>query len=222
MISKKAKLIFLMPPKTASNSIKECLLDSSIDFEDFDSSFKSPKIHLYLSELVEVFEIDDLDKYKIIQVVRNPTTRFVSSYFHQLNIIPKNAQNIKISGMSFVEFTEHFHKSLLSEGHFIDNFYGNSRFIKNAIRNGKSWGGSRTYLNQLQWNDLKDIDVHYIKLEELTEDITILSKEIGVYLPELEKKNTNKLEVDYNKVLTKETQAIIDEVYYSDFLKLKY
>jgi hypothetical protein len=221
MVSKKAKVIFLMPPKTASNSIKECLLDSSIDFLDFNREYKKPKIHLYLSELVELFQIEDLHNYKVIQVVREPLNRFVSSYFHQLKIIKNIKYDVKLQGMSFTEFTKHFYACLFNKN-FLNNFYGNPKFIYSNINAGTSWGGSRLYLSQSQWNDLS-ADITYIKLEDISKDISILSKELGVYLPQLEKKNTNTISYDkYDQYLTKETNDIIRYVYEEDFINFKY
>ena len=209
-----------MPPKTASNSIKECLLDSIIDFDEFPQYYTAPKIHLFLSELVGLYDIKDWREYKIIQVVRNPNTRFVSSYFHQLKIIPKDAEGVKIKKMSFSDFSNHFYNSLNSDN-FLAEFYGNYKFIHRAIFGGKSWGGSRTWLNQIQWNDL-GAKIKYIKLEDITDDITPLSDELGVYLPSLEKFNTNKSKTDYNSMIDNDTQAIINEVYHQDFSKLNY
>jgi GTPase involved in cell partitioning and DNA repair len=66
-------------------------------------------------------------------------------------------------------------------------------------------------------------DITYIKLEDISKDITILSKELGIYLPELEKKNTNTISYDkYDQYLTKETNDIIRYVYEEDFSNFKY
>ena len=100
MISKKDKLIFLMPPKTASKSLKECLLDCSLEFETFDNTEVDTE-HLYLSELVKYFDIENLLQYKIIQVVRNPYDRFYSSYI---------SSNIELP-IEF--FTQRFYKSVM-------------------------------------------------------------------------------------------------------------
>lgn len=219
MVSKKAKLIFLMPPKTASNSIKECLLDSSINFEPF-KKVGHPKIHLFLSELVNLFEIKDIESYKVVQVVRNPDYRYASSYFHQMRMLPNNPK-IKIKGMDIEEFSEHFLKSLEFSNNFLQTFYGDTNFILKMVSSGKSWGGSRTYLNQTQWNDL-NVDIKYFKLEEISEDIKPLSDYLGIYLPQLEKINTNKSPTNYDDVLTNKVLSIIDKVYEQDFQILHY
>jgi hypothetical protein len=219
MVSKKSKLIFLMPPKTASNSLSESLYDSSIDFDEL-VGFPYPKIHLYLSEIVAAYRIEDIVNYKIIQVTRNPMDRFVSSYFHQMRMIENKP--VKISGMDIETYTRHFFKSLIhSEDDFLERFYGNTKFIKNAVLSGNSWGGSRLFLNQHQWNDM-DVKVEYFKLEDLKEYTTSLSDYIGVYIPELPEKNTNKKKVDYQSLVTPRIKQIVEFVYEYDYELLNY
>jgi hypothetical protein len=220
MVSTKEKLIFLMPPKTASNSLKECLLDSSLTIEPFNLPYRIPTIHLYLSELVGYYKIEDIENYKVIQVVRDPITRFVSSYFHQLRITNNN-DSVKINDMNLSEFTNHLYTCLTKEGSFLKNFFGDIQFIKKSIMSGKSFGGSRTYLNQHQWNDL-GVDMTYVKLEDITNDISLLSKEVGVYLSDLEKKNENKTIVDYDTLITDDIRKTLKEIYRKDFKILGY
>lgn len=208
-----------MPPKTASNSLSESLYDSSIDFDEL-VGFPYPKIHLYLSEIVDAYRIKDVENYKIIQVTRNPMDRFISSYFHQMRMIEN--KSVKISGMNIEQYTRHFFKSLIhSEGDFLENFYGNTKFIKNAVNSGNSWGGSRLFLSQHQWNDM-DMNVEYLKLEELQGDTKSLSDLIGVYIPELPVKNTNKKKVDYQSLVTPKIKQIVEFVYEYDYELLKY
>lgn len=190
MVSKKEKLIFLMPPRTASKSIKECLLDCSLDFEPFENTQVDTE-HLYLSELVKYFDIDNLTQYKIIQVIRNPFDRFYSSYIASKTELP----------IDF--FAERFYKSVV-DGKLID-------FVKEHYE-GDSNSIMRTLLNQTQWNDMK-ADVLYLKLEDISKDIKTLSDEVGVYLPQLE--NFNKQDYDCINFSEKFIQ-IIEKTYKRD------
>jgi hypothetical protein len=214
MVSKKSKLIFLMPPKTASNSLKECLLDSYIKLDEFPE-FDYPKIHLYLSELQGLFEIEDLSDYKVIQITRDPYSRFVSAYHHQLRLVP-NTHPLK--NLTLEEYATRVN-DCLNEGSFLKNFYFNrTNFITKSIQNRVHWGGVRTHLNQVQFKDVES-NIKYFKLEEIAKDITPLSDFIGVYLPELEQKNTNKSE---KEEITKVTKSIIKNIYSKDFETLGY
>ena len=190
MVSKKSKLIFLMPPKTASNSLKESLLDSSINFDELEN-FRYPKIHLFLSELVQAHKIQDVENYKIIQLTREPLDKFISSYHHQLKIVQNKRS--KLSDMDIEDFAWNMYDSLQSDD-FMKSFYGNYEFVKKYIARGKSWGGSRLYLNQHQWNDM-NMPVRYFKLEELQDGLSEISDFINVYLPDLPKKNVGEYKV---------------------------
>lgn len=202
-----------MPPKTASQSFTECLLDSSIKFDELQVSY--PKIHLFLSELVDAHEIQDIEDYKIIQIVREPLERYVSSYFHQLKIIQN--VNTKINDMDLDDFTEHYYRCLMA-GNFLKNFYGNTNFVKNSIQSGKSWAGSRLYLNQTQWNDL-DMPIHYFKLEDLKDGLEAISDLIGVYLPDLPEKNTaNKRDIQPSEFV----KHFVKLIFHSDYELLGY
>jgi hypothetical protein len=212
MVSKKSKIIFLMPPKTASQSLTESLLDSSIRFDEINIQY--PKIHLFLSELVEAHDIKNIEEYKIIQVTREPLERYISSYFHQKKIL--KGIKTKISDMDIDDFTEHFH-DCLGHSNFIKNFYGNEKVIKNMILSGKSWGGSRLYLNQTQWNDL-DMPIHYFKLEELQDGLEAISDLIGLYIPDLPQKNVGK----NKKISTEYVENMVDLIFNSDYKILGY
>jgi hypothetical protein len=60
MIDKNKKIIVLMPPKTASNSIKLTLKKQGVNFSNPTKKTTSPLIHLKLNEIVDLFEIDNL------------------------------------------------------------------------------------------------------------------------------------------------------------------
>jgi hypothetical protein len=215
MVSKKSKLIFLMPPKTASQSLTESLLDSSIKFDEINIQY--PKIHLFLSELVEAHDIKNIGEYKIIQVTREPLDKFVSSYFHQLKIL-RNA-NSNFSLMDLNDFAWHLHDCLIDSDDFLNSFYGNLKFIKRLISQGKSWGGTRLYLNQHQWNDLS-IPIHYFKLEELQDGLEAMSDLVGLYIPDLPTKNVGKNKKDVE--ITDSVKKIVNHIFYDDYKILGY
>jgi hypothetical protein len=216
MISKKSKVIFLMPPKTASNSLKQSLLDSSFNFDKIETN-GYPKIHLFLSEILSLSKIDIPEEYKIVQVVRNPFTRFASTYFHQLRLVGENSY---LKKLSFDDFCEHFYKSINSD-YFLKSFYKNIDFVNQTIRKGKNWGGTRAYLLQTQYNDRK-LNVKYFKLEDISKDISQLSEYLDVYLPDMDRINENKTPKDYLSMLSDRTKSIIYEVYEKDFKYLDY
>ena len=188
MVSKKHRVIFLMPPKTASQSLTEVLLDSSIVFDEIK---RRPKIHLTLSELMEEFGLSkqELSEYKIVQVVREPYERYISSYLHQLRLIPKYAKNVTIRGMDIDVFSEHLVHSLMKPN-FLKNFYGNTSFVKRNLDSGKNWSGSRAFMAQADWNDV-GAEIKHFKLEEIKESMEAISDYIGIYLPDMTPKNVS-------------------------------
>jgi hypothetical protein len=74
MIDKDKRLIVLMPPKTASNSLKETMEKNGIKFSVPSQKISTPLIHLKLNEIIKNFEVNDLSEYKILQVTRDPYT----------------------------------------------------------------------------------------------------------------------------------------------------
>jgi hypothetical protein len=188
MLSKKHKVIFLMPPKTASQALTEVLLDSSIVFDKIQ---RKPKIHLTLSELVDEFEVSEkeLSSYKIVQVVRDPYERYISSFLHQMRLIPASAPNMKIRGMDIDIFSEHLVKSLMKPN-FLKNFYGNTNFIKKNLEAGKNWSGTRAFMAQADWNDL-GAEIKHFKLEDIKDSMESISDYLGIYLPDMAQKNVS-------------------------------
>lgn len=188
MLSKKHKVIFLMPPKTASQSLRESLLDSSIVFDKIQCR---PNIHLTLSELMKEFKISEsqLSEYKIVQLTRDPYQRFISSYLHQMRLLPARVPDIKIRGMSIDTFSEHLTKCIFKVN-FLNCFYGNTSFIERKIASGKNWAGTRAFMAQTDWNDV-GADVKYFKLDDLKDGMDPISDYLGIYLPDMPMKNVS-------------------------------
>lgn len=222
MVSKQLKLIFLQPPKTASRSLNKCLMNNGFVKSYQSENFPVYKIHLKLDEIVEKYEIESLDGYKVIQITRNPYDKFISSYYHQLRIFekPEFQGHIPISGYTFDEFLFHLNSTINSEN-FIESFYGNPDYINYVISNKPTWGGSRFYHTQSSWKNV-DCDFYYFKIENLVNDITPLNNLIGLNLPPLESINVNPLEIDYEQHKTETNKQIIKNLFLEDFTNFSY
>ena len=61
MVSKKHKLIFLVPPKTASTSVFTTLAESGIERDFIPPSLGQPRMHLKLSEIKTLFNIPSFE-----------------------------------------------------------------------------------------------------------------------------------------------------------------
>lgn len=203
-----------MPPKTGSQSLRETLLDSSIKF---DKIVFTPKIHLTLSELLDSFKlsVEEVQDYKIVQVVRDPYERFISAYFHQMKLLPPRVPNIKIRGMDIETFSSHLVKCLFKTN-FLNCLYGNTSFIKDNIKTGKNWAGTRAFMAQADWNDL-GLPVKHFKLENLQENgLDELSDYIDTYLPELPHINKSHKEKTAD-MYSQSVLSTIEYVYDIDF-----
>ena len=208
-----------MPPKTASNSIKQTLEKQGINFSNPTKKTTSPIIHLKLIEIVDLFEIDNLEKYKIFQIVRNPYVRFVSSYFHQMRIL-NNMRSVKFIDFNLNQFSKHLHNTIKSEN-FLKNFYGDTSFIERSIKNGVSWGGSRLYDTQLSWKNL-NCDITYFKLEEVSVNIQPISDFLKIPLPKLDVVNSFSDGKNYPKLIDNEIKLIIEEIFAEDIKVFQY
>lgn len=217
MVSKTQKLIFLLPPKTATNSLRITVEENGFIFNSLNDSFEEPKLHLKLDEIVEFYNIDSLDGYKVIQISRNPYDRMISSYYHQLRIFnrPDIESNILISGYTFDQFLTHLNSTINSEN-FIEDFYGESTYINYVIENARTWGGTRFYQTQSSWKNL-ECDYYHFKLDDLVNDISPLSNLINLPLTPLTQINTNPEEVDYELHKTPQNKLIIQNLFSEDF-----
>jgi hypothetical protein len=219
MIDKNKKIIVLMPPKTASNSIRKTLEKQGVRFSIPFKQTTIPLIHLKLNEIVDLYEINDLNEYKIFQIVRDPYKRFVSSYFHQMRIL-NNVKTIKFINYDLNQFSKHLYDTIKSEN-FLENFYGDTSFVERSIRNGISWGGSRLYDTQLSWKNL-DCNITYFKLEDVCIDIQPISDFLKIPLPKLEIINSFSDGKNYSKLIDSEVKFIIEEIFDEDFKLFQY
>lgn len=218
MIDKIKKLIVLMPPKTASNSVRVLLNQLGYLFKK-NQIQTSPQVHLKLDEIVKQYDVTDLSSYKIIQVVRNPYHRFVSSFFFQKKIIPSNFT------VNFRDYTlEEFSNLLLlskKSNDFIKNFYGDDSYVNYCIQNGISWGGTRFYDSQIGWNNL-GVKVNYFKLEDLSSNVCKLEDFLNTSIDKLPILNSQSLNFDYLSLITPTVKDIVVELFREDFDNLGY
>lgn len=208
-----------MPPKTASNSIRVLLEQHGYFFSKDSKHLNYPQIHLKLSEIVDFYNVKNLDEYKIIQITRDPYHRYISSFFFQKRIVPQNF-TVKFKNYDLVEFSKHL---LISKktNNFIDSFYGDSSFVNYTINNGISWGGTRFYDKQVDWNDL-GVNVKYFKLEDINNDITELQNFLDLPIKGLPLINSQGLTFDYLSLITPEIKEIVIELFDKDFDDLSY
>ena len=208
-----------MPPKSASNSIKQTLEKQGVKFSSPTKKTSSPLIHLKLNEIVDLFEVDDLNEYKIFQIVRNPYKRFVSSYFHQMRIL-NNLRTVKFLNYDLKQFSEHLYNTINSEN-FLKNFYGDTSFIEMSIRNGISWGGSRLFDTQLSWKNL-DCKITYFKLEDISVNIQPISDFLEIPLPKLDVVNFHSNGKNYSELIDDEIKLIVEEIFTEDIKVFQY
>lgn len=217
MIAKNKKLIVLMPPKTASNSIKWLLEKLGYVFS-IDPKFQYPQIHLKLSEIIDMYNVDNLEEYKVMQIVRDPYHRFVSSFYFQQKILPAS-YNPKFKNFNFSEFSNHLYESK-KDNDFVHSFYGDNVYVDHCIKSGASWGGSRLYDTQSSWDDV-GVNVTHFKLETLTNDVTELENYLEASVEKLPKINSQNLQ-NYSSLITPEIQKVVIDLFEDDFQKFDY
>jgi hypothetical protein len=217
MISKKDKLIFLMPPKTASTSLTNTLKKSGISFL-FPNQVTSPLSHLKLDEIIKIYDVHNLAEYKILQIVRDPYQRFISAYFQLMKII-HNVDNIKFKNYELNQFTKHLYESKKSEN-FITNFFGNTSFVENKIKNNEGWGGTRLFDTQISWKNL-DCEITYFKLEDISRDVSSLSNLINLPINSFDFLNSTGKK-NHLEMIDEEMKRIINELFYDDFKSFQY
>ena len=206
-----------MPPKTASTSLKLTLEKQGIVFDIHKENL--PQIHLKLSEIKEKFNVFDLTDYKTIQIVRNPYTRFVSSFFFIKKIMPSDYTPI-FKKLDISDFIDHLIESKKSND-FIKTFYGDVGYVESRIVSGSSWGGSRLFDSQSSWNDI-DYDVNFFKLEDLNYDITPLNLILNTSMKSLFKVNSQQITKNYMDFFNQKDLEKIYNLYSEDFIKYGY
>jgi hypothetical protein len=218
-VSSDKKIIILLPPKTASNSVQTAFTKSGIRFQGGTKKVDYPTLHLKLSELCEFHDLTNIQDYTILQFTRNPYYRFVSSYFHLMRL-PINKTSASFYNMEFKEFIHHLNKSKLSND-FIKTFFGNDSDYYENIRLKKNWSGVRLFEEQVSWNDL-NAKIHYFKIEDVSSDMSPISDLLSCNPMSMEFLNKNPKDVDYDSLLDDECMEIIHRNFINDFKILKY
>lgn len=208
------KFILLLPPKTASNSLKALLRLAGQKFLEPHPNFNKPNLHLFLSEIKEGYNITDIDSYKIIQILRNPYDRMCSSYFHINRIIHPFSSKISFNNYDFRRFLEHLNDCYGAEN-FLECLFGDLEPIDKLITSKQSWGGTRLFENQIDWNDT-EAEVKYFYLENLSKNTEELSSYLNLDLPKLPTLNIGPKK-SYDEMLSTENKKIIERVYQKDF-----
>jgi hypothetical protein len=225
MVSKKNKVIFLLPPKTGSTSLKKCLIDAGINFSNQIKRVDYPVYHSTLSEIMEVYDIkeNELDEYKIVQIVRNPFDRFISAWQHQIDISSRMLST-SYSLSEMINKVE-FHKNLLPNeiDKFYELFYGSVKFKINSFKNG-TWGGMRFWCEQNWWNTKTDT-TKYFKLEDLKTNTSELSDYIKINLsslPHIKPNSQSKRNLDYRAYYTEENMNSVKKLFNNDITLFNY
>ena len=219
MLSTSNKIIFLQPPKSGSTSLTKMIESLGLGFSFPNESYWKPKIHLFLSEIVEYFEIENLNDYKIIQVTRNPYYRFCSGYFHLMKLLKNVKTSSPVKNMNFNEFTNHVY-SVRDSKDLITDIFVDTLFIEKFIEYKLHWGGSRVFFNQVHWNDLNR-EVNYIKLEDISYNTEPLQNLLNSDIPKLPLLNRGSFE-SYEELLTSDIKEKIGLIYSKDFETLNY
>ena len=228
MISKEKKIIFLLPPKTGSTSLKRCIMEAGVHFSTPTKQVDYPVYHSTLTEIMEAYNVreDELGDYKIIQIVRNPFDRFISAWKHQTEIVSRftNTPHYTISLSEMIDKVKN-HKHLLPNNidDFYIQFYGDLSFKTNSFKNG-TWGGMRFWCDQIWWNNITNT-TNYFKLEDIKKDTTELSDYIGLKLPKLPHIKPNmhsKRDSDYRAYYTDGDMESVNKLFNNDITTLNY
>lgn len=220
MVSKKNKIILLLPAKTASNSVVKAFTDAGVQWSKPVKEVSYPVYHLLLSEISYIFDInkENLNEYTIIQITRDPYDRMISAWQHQMEIT-----GIRLPLRQFLKKLQSLKSLLPSESDlFYSLFYDKAEHKVNSFKRG-NWGGLRFYFEQTWHNDLH-LNVHYIKLDDIANNLPDLSKLTGLRIdnfPHIKVNKSVRLK-DFNYYSSDEERDIVKTLYINDFEKLGY
>ncbi len=216
MVSRSNDIIVLAPPKTASNSLYKCLEDSGVEFDRLPFNKGNVKQHQTLSELCNTFDVLDVNivDFKIIQIVRNPLDRLVSSFLHHNRMVSKPIEFDNLIE-DLVEL-----KPLLPNNidEFYDHMYEPHWVLK--MEGKPHWGGIRLWYEQNWYND-KFANVKTFKLEDLQKDVKPLADYLNLDIKEFPIENKHNTE-DYLSYYTNEQIEIVKDLYKRDFKLFDY
>jgi hypothetical protein len=189
----------------------------------FEFEMVKTQLHPFLSEIIEYHKIENINEYKIYQLCRNPFDRIISSFYFQKKIIKDKKRYKEFIDLSFDDFvkliTDNVHLLSQDIDSFCENVFNDSQF---STRHLPSAYGIRFYIPQTKWAN-NSINVTYLKIEDLNEDLSILQNILDIdkklILPKI---NSNHIDTSYNEMYSNENIEIIKKVYSEDFLKLNY
>lgn len=216
MVSKEQKIIVLSPTKTASISLESCLLDMGVILSDAVKLPPHPTLHLTLSELCKMHNIlpYELIDYKIIQIVRNPYSRFVSAFKHQNRILKTPITFRKL----ICQLLDYKHLLPNNVNEFYDSFY--EKDWSNKSFEFGNWGGIRFWYEQNWYNDLNS-NVKFFKLEDLENDITPLGKYLNLNIKKFPTENRF-ITRDWESYYTDDTKEVVGKLYSKDLNLFNY
>ena len=220
MINREKKILILLPPKTGTISL-ESLFKVSIAGYDAYSRNNVEHAHMYLSEAIAHYKIEDIENWKVFQTARNPFDKMVSAFYFQKQVMREGNQEFK--KLTFTGFLEKVKENIYllphNEPEFGKQFYFNG--VHSEIERKKTSGGIRFYVPQTNWIDVKAINVEYLKLEDCK---TETFKKIG--LPEdlqFPYKNKSVKRVgSYKAFYNNTSKGIVEDLYGEDLEKLQY